>query len=591
MKNIITTILLLAIAVASVAAESSSVPDLFSLKLSGMLDADTEKSQTAMKEWEEFCFAVGAPGKDAEKKQAIALMCKTLGEQAASKAHFWMLRQLARLGDESCLESVAPFLDSPDRRTRDEAFYVLGNLPGAATDRYLAERLKKETNDEKKIALENTLKYRSGRKEVKLPTLDEIVQALENAEPDAADFTLPKSGFLEKPKLADVPDIENRFKKLSAAKKVLLLDALTKMRDVSAVPFAKRSLDNTDETVRLAAIRMLGPLGGSNETALLAGLLDRGDKTADTACDSLARLDYDGADRELIELYEKQENPQVRKRLIDALSRRRGTIALPLFEQALDASDDGIRLAAINALALNGEAASVSKLVDRFYSENRKEIKDRIFTVLVDMLRFSNDRKRAEDLLFENFQKRSGEEQSSLIPLFGKIGGDRAKALLLKRLEGRNDPAAFNALCDWPDASAATELYEIASDGTDTGAGKATRSYLRMITLPAGRKGKDSVELFEKGISVSKNDDDKKFLLSRLGNFRNTDVLGFIERYLDDPVLADAARRSLLDQCNDFWFHMNNRERIDPLLDKIIGNSKDVWQVDRAKQFKARRAR
>lgn len=576
------------------AQDTAQLAEQFKSKLADMQSDDANKIKNGQQDWQKICFEAGTPAQEKQKTEVVKLMAEALEKDGLKNtAKYWLIRQLGRLDDGENAELIGRFADDKERTVRDEAVWALANITNEKAGKTLEEMLAKETNADKKLALQNALKYRAERKAVDLPKLDDILKSLEAGNSKACQYVLPNLPWLTKSDVSTVPNFKDRFAKLVPEAKVLWADGMTARRDKSFVPFALAMTTDENESVRLAGFRALGPLGDASVLPILMTKIREGGDLGDTVRDSLARLNFDGADKMLLEAYDKSTDNGVKGNLLNVFNRRKGTIATPAFEAALKSSDEGIRRDAIRSLESIGQQASIPVLVDRYFVEEKKDMRDAIKKAIVQIESRYGDTEGRGKAFCDEIAKRNEKEQVQLIPIAGKIAGPDVGRFILDRYKNGKpavQEAAFKALCNWTDASLAGELFQVASSNDDPRAAVAARAYIRIVTLNEhGRNDKDKLAYVEKAMSVAKSDDDKRFLLSRLDPSRCLEVFRFAVKHIDNPNLDQAACKAVVDMTNDTGFHMRHREEIEPWLDKVIEKSKDPNHVERAKRYKARR--
>lgn len=576
------------------AQEAASVANQFAAQLADMQSDDANKVKNAQQDWQKICFQAGTPGQNAKKAEAVKLMAQAL-EQVDLKdsTKYWFIRQLGRLdnGDHAAL--IGKFVADANRTVRDEAIGALSNIPNARAGRVLAELRTKETDANKKLALQHALNFRAQRKTVDLPKLDAILKSLEAENFTGSDHLLPNLPWLTDVKISDVPRYRERFAKLTPRAQVLLMDALAVCRDQSAVPLALEMVKSEDEQIRLAGFRALGPLGN---TAVLPVLLENirgpGD-FGDTVRNSLAQLNFAGADKVLIETYQKTNDNAVKYDLTRVFMRRAGTIAVPAVEAGLKSDDENLRRISIQFLENLGQQASIPVLVERYFAETKDDIRGAVERAIVQIESRYNDADGRGKAFCDAIAKRSETEQVRLLPILGRISGSHAQEFVMKQYTSGSSAireAAFSALCNWTNVAVADELFKVASAQDDSRSAAAARAYIRIVTMyEDGRSDENKLAYVEKAMSIAKTDEDKRFLLERLDPSRCIGVFRFAVKYIDDPNLDQAVCRAIVDLANDTGFHMSNRAEIEPFLDKVIEKSKDKGHVDRAKRYKERR--
>ena len=569
----------------------ASVAEQFTAKLAAMLVTDDPgKVRNVQQDFQRLCFRLGAPGNESQKKELVDLMLNALDDSANAAVHTWLIRQVGRLGDGAAAKRLGKFLDVDDMVVRNEALWALSNIPGDDAKKVLADKLAVETNAERGDALKQAIRYHATPEKVTLKSLDEMLTILATNDEKAWEATLPSVGWLKNAKIDAVPNFKDRFAKLSVRTKVLLIDALAEVQDRSALPLAVDLAKSDDATLQLAGYRAFGKIGDKSVLPLLVEKIREGENLGHTVRDSLRRLNFDGADQAIIEAYDSATDNGVKNELLESLRRRRGDIAIPVFEKALTSEDGGIRGRAIWALETIGETTSIPPLVDRFLIETNNDARGAIERAIIAINNRYADEDGRGQVFCDVIAKKNVESQRLLLPILGRIGGTAPRKAIA---EFAKNPAladmAFRALCAWPDASVADELYQFATSDDEAKSREATRAYLRVISLRADRSAKDSLALFEKGMKLAQTVEDKKFLLVRVETARSREVFDFVVPYLDDADLVQEASRAVVDMANDHGFYMSYRQKIDPALDKVMERSKDNNHVERAKRYKERR--
>jgi len=310
-----------------------------------------------------------------------------------------------------------------------------------------------------------------------------------------------------------------------------------------------------------------------------------------TVRDSLAKLNFDGADQALMDIVRRVEDNGRRNRVLEAISLRRAACFIGLFEEFLSHEDDTTRNISVGGLEAIADARAIPALVNRWFLENEnKGLKDRIENVIVNLsARLSDDDGRGEALC-KSVDGRSDADKVAMLPMIGRVGGQRAKELVLNLLNNGSaelKAAAFQALCNWPDAMVADELAGFAQ-GNDVRARQASRAYIRVVTLREERPVAESMKLFENAMSLAKSTEDRQLLLTRIETARSMEVFRYAVTFLDDSDLQQAACRAVLDMANDHGFYVNNRTEIDPVLDKVMNVTQDNSHKERILRYQDR---
>ncbi len=586
--------------------DDRAVAEIFAQRLEGMTRADQPGHMNGQRqEWQRFCFQVGAPGQEAKRAEAVKLMMEALEDDSASLAHWWLVRQLGRLGGAESVPAVGKFLDSSDRILRDEAVWALANITDGKAEECLRDRLGKESDAGRKTALENALDYRQKKQPVVVVSLDEVMNTLAGGDKTAWDKALAGIPWLKNAQIAGVPDYQNRFKNLTPAAKVLLMDALSQVRDRSALGLAvemaksydaeKDAEDADKQAVAFSGVLAMGRLGDAGTLAVLLDFAKTAQGRAwDYVRDALSQLNFDGADAAIMNACKNAEERDTKIRLMEVLRNRRPASGIPFFVELLGDEDAGVRNQALSALQSAGDLSAIPAMIERFFVEDEDGLRNRMDQIIVYLCTCVDESDGRGEALYRVAVNKGDAEKILVLPLIGRVGGEVNRKFVNEILAGGGPAelkdAAFKALCSWPDASAAEELYVFATSGDDAKSRPAARAYIRVVTLrDEGRQVDDSLELFKKGMTLAKTTEDKVLLLSRIESARNMNVFAFAEQYLDDPELCQAACKALVDIANDHGFYVHNREKVVPVLDRVADMTTDENLKNRIRNYRDRR--
>lgn len=137
----------------------------------------------------------------------------------------------------------------------------------------------------------------------------------------------------------------------------------------------------------------------------------------------------------------------------------------------------------------------------------------------------------------------------SLLRVLGRLGGKKALQVVTadtKSADATVKDAAVRALAEWPDASAATELLNIARS-TETLAHHvlALRGCVRLVVSAAGgseRPPQEKTRFYKDAMSAARRPEDKTLVIARLANERSLEALNVVADHLGDEALrAEAA--------------------------------------------------
>jgi hypothetical protein len=174
------------------------------------------------------------------------------------------------------------------------------------------------------------------------------------------------------------------------------------------------------------------------------------------------------------------------------------------------------------------------------------------------------------------------------LPLLGRLGGAEVLARIDAALAG-DDPqtkrAAVRGLCNWPSAEAADRLWRIAAGpGSREVQSWALRAYVRVVTLKSARPESQTLSMLQKAMGRAESPEDRQYVLTRASTVRTIEAVAWIAPYLDDPPLAQAACRAIVELAHHRFLRQPNMDRFGPLLEKVGRISNEPEVVQRAKK-------
>jgi len=378
--------------------------------------------------------------------------------------------------------------------------------------------------------------------------------------------------------------IREAFAELPPVSQARALSALVTVGDTEALPLALRAVQSEDEMVWQAGLAAVGALGDRSVVPLLLDLALDGDARRDRARESLRLLSAEGADDVIVEAMRAAE-PDRRSALIDILRERRAVATVPALLEEARSEDDGVRKAAVRALGELAEPGQAAEMVGLLRGCDDvgecRALEDAIARVLKQTQEADD---RAEPVL-ALLDDAAGAELVSLLAILGRTGGTPALEALREALADGTEEAksaAKDALCNWPDAAAADDLFELAGGHEDESIRlRALRAYVRVIEhVDPGKR----VGLCKKAMAVATDDKDRGSILRRAGGARSLEALEWIVEHLDRPALVNDAGRALLDVARDRNLAREHRGVFEAALTRVIESSGNAGLVRDATQ-------
>jgi len=347
----------------------------------------------------------------------------------------------------------------------------------------------------------------------------------------------------EMPGTAITKALAEQLGDLSPDAQVVLLSALEARGDKTAGIYVARILNSRSETVRLAAIKALAVLGDASNVELLAEKSATGQKTGKAAMDTLGRLSGPGVAGALISVAQSRAETSVRVNVIETLTDRRQTEAVPvLLVLAKDGNRD-IRQEAYKALGILSDQkdlqAMVSMLLSAESNSDRGGI-ERAMIATVTRLEVPNAAP-----VINSLAKANRAAKPHLLTVLSRIGGIQSLNAVRGQVDSNDNQiktAAIRALADWPDAAPLSDLMKIArTDSDSTSRVLALRGYIKLLGIPANRGAAETVKLLSEAMDVARRLEEKIAVLSALSKYPCDEALTLAESVKKDSTLKAEA--------------------------------------------------
>jgi HEAT repeat protein len=207
--------------------------------------------------------------------------------------------------------------------------------------------------------------------------------------------------------------------------------------------------------------------------------------------------------------------------------------------------DASLRLAALEALQALGDETTVPALIPLLLAAKTSPelaVAERAVWLCAER---DDDVQRRADPLLQAYERAPVAERAVLLPVLGRIGGARALEVVHAAGKDRNEnlrAASVRALANWPDATAANELLELARGGEQPSYRVwALRGYIRIVTLPGVRSADETLALLEPALKLANRPDELQLILGRLSAVPCPRSLQIAMEYVDHPTLGPEA--------------------------------------------------
>jgi HEAT repeat protein len=330
-----------------------------------------------------------------------------------------------------------------------------------------------------------------------------------------------------------------------ALARVRILAALADRGDTAARPLFASALKDGALEVRVAALQGLGRLGDASAVDTLAETAANATEAAEqnAAREALYRLTGDGADKAVIAGITAGD-PKVRVELIRATAERGIAGATPTLIQSARDSDRNVRRESLRALretAGPSDAAALIELLKAAQGSDRREAERALSSAL------GRSASATIAPVTSAYQSEASPEiRASLLQVMAQSGNDEALPILRAALKDGNNEirrAGILALSEWPNPAPMPDLLELAKgDASPAFQILALRGYIRLIGLPVDRSPREFAALLDQAMSLAKQPEEKKAVLSLLPRAVCPESLKIAEAAMKDDAVASEAK-------------------------------------------------
>jgi len=329
--------------------------------------------------------------------------------------------------------------------------------------------------------------------------------------------------------------------KLPAAAQVQLLSALADRGDALALPAVVETIQSSDESVRVAALKAVGQLGSAASVPLLAQHAAAKGAEQKAARESLYRLR--GAEVDAAILQSLPSAPaSVKVELIGAVGERNiGDAIKTLLTTAAD-EDGKVRLESFKVLKVVAKPEELPALVNLLLevkNDSDRTEAEKMVAAVAHKIEEKGRQAAAVLAVLPNVKETAG--RASLLRALGRIGDGSSLPTLQAALTSREpeiQDATIRALSDWPTPEPVPDLVKVAQT-SDNKVHKilALRGFVRLLSLDSSRPAEETIDLYKKAMELAGDAAEKRRVLSGLAAAKSPAALNMAAQYLDDLTL------------------------------------------------------
>lgn len=385
--------------------------------------------------------------------------------------------------------------------------------------------------------------------------------------------------------------VAKQLSKLQPSEQIAILATIRIHRDKSLASVVLKAAKSSDLKVKIAAINSLGTVGDVSAFAFLAETSELKRPLGDAARNSLEIIKDFGIDEQIVLRLQAERNPEKRAAWIGIIEARQmlGGVAILLRESMHDSPI--VRSRAMSALSILAGPNNVASMVPAVLKAKKGAERDQAEKAIMLVCKQISDADKRADFILLAYQSLEPKDQAALLPLLGRIGGNKAKKtiepiLLDSHGDAETYESAVRALCNWPNASVSNELLELSKNAKQPRHKLwALRALIRVIALPSDMSAKNKLSILQQAIKQAERDDERILVLQRAAAVRTVESLRFLVPYLKEPTLAQTACTSVTELARHEALRNPNKAEFLPALKQVLTISKDQGTVERARRY------
>jgi len=363
----------------------------------------------------------------------------------------------------------------------------------------------------------------------------------------------------------------------SAAAPEITVDVLTVLgyrKDPTTLDAVLAQFASEQLPAKLAAINAASQIDRGRAIPQLMKIFSQeGEELLNAAIEQLARAEYEALSS-AIPAALKEASPSGQAALVGLVARRRMTEHSELVYELTQAKAATVRTAAFKSLETLSTPQDLPRLLDILLAAKRESDRNASRRAYVATAKKLPEGPARSELALSRYKSATPEQQILLLETLPPLGGAEALAVVREAAVNRLPEikeAGIRGLSEWPTTEALPDLLKIAESATEE---KLQVFAVRGLSRLAGElkdKRDEQMNVLKTAMAASKRPDEKKLVLSALGEVRTTDSLNLVAPALDQqdvaPEAAGAVANIVLN--NHGYAGMNSPEALDALRKAI----------------------
>jgi HEAT repeat protein len=329
---------------------------------------------------------------------------------------------------------------------------------------------------------------------------------------------------------------------LSDTEKMRLITNLAARKDREIYRDLTVMINNDDPVIRESAILALSVVATQADVKLLAEIAsERSGREQELAREVLYRLPGEDVDRAILR-DARNASDDNRAELIKAISERNITGGTDVLLEAAISDQQGVRTEAYRSLGRIATQQHMGAIVQLLFDAENNRDRQEIQSTLQLIATRSEPAKTA--IIVEHLENTvDSENTSALIAVLGNIKNPSDMETIASYLDQEDQDlklSAVRALSDWPDASPARKLRELAVSSIDVRLKTlALRGHTQVLLNDKTMSADLKAEQLSIGLQHAPNAAEKRLVISALGNTVSMNSLESLVNQLQDEGIRN----------------------------------------------------
>ncbi|MCP1383346.1 DUF1080 domain-containing protein [Runella salmonicolor] len=317
----------------------------------------------------------------------------------------------------------------------------------------------------------------------------------------------------------------------------------------SALPVILKNLANKESGVKLAAIKAAGRIGQEGVLPNLLGVLKKGTPDEVTAVKNALLVMKGDKVVDQIATVLPSMPASAQPALLEVLAARAADSKIEVVLAQLKNNDANVKAAAFAALKSVSVSKDLPTLVGLLNSVSAPQEVLSAQEAITAVVKKTGDALQQTNTVLEQMNAAPTDKKPNYLRILANIGGKKALstvAAAFQNGDAATQNAALNALSNWKDASAASELHKIGKNTTDAGyLDQAVSGYIKAANR-LNQTPTQKVLMLRKAMDMSKTAAQKESILKELVRNRTFNALILAGNYLDDTQLQQTAAQVVI---------------------------------------------